>query len=424
MKTLSVFEHGRLTVGKKGTYDPNQHLTKEELLALELFYEDEPRYYTLVHNGVRFNQWVGLLRVGELQIEVLPKLATDSASEDHEAWRHFLLDILVRSKVLKFQVRPHSQTGTRQTMLDFILRYYLDRLGEALHRGLIKRYRRAEGNLTALKGKLLFAQQVRRNLVHKEQFYTSHTRYDFDHALNQLLAAALGLIQDLTHNLDLRSGAARLGLALPRVSEISHPENLIGKIRQDRKSVPFQELITFAGLIVENYHPSLSAGKVETFSLMFDMNRVFESWLQVELNAIPGVVAGKRRLPFFQASPESWPRPGEPDLVVRYSGNVYMLDAKWKKVSRYQDIGVQDLRQIYAYLNLFPEASLGGLIFPAIESGEAALPKGAFRHRETQLDRRLHCRLGSVPVVVRNQQGKPQLRKTRLDAWFEEFVSQ
>ncbi len=422
MKTLTVFEHGRLTVAKRGAYDPNQHLTKEELLALEVFFEEEQRYYSLIHNGVKFNQWVGLFRVGNLQIEVLPKLAAGAGREDHEAWRHFLLDILVRSKVLKFQVRPHSQTGTRQTMLDFILRYYLDRLDEALHRGLIKRYRHAEGNIAALKGKLLFAQQVRHNLVHRERFYTSHTRYDFDHALNQLLAAALAWVPDLTHTQDLRSGADRLGLALPLISEVLHPEHLIGKIRQDRKSAPFQELIHLAGLIVENYHPSLSAGTAVTFSLMFDMNRVFEAWLHVELNAIPGVVAGKRRLPFFKSSLESRPRPGEPDLVVHYAGNVFMLDAKWKIASRYQDIGVHDLRQIYAYLNLFPEASLGGLLFPGIESGEAALPKGSFRHREAQLNNELHCRLGSVPVVVLNQ-GKPQLRINRLDAWFEEFTS-
>jgi 5-methylcytosine-specific restriction enzyme subunit McrC len=44
-----------------------------------------------------------------------------------------------------------------------------------------------------LKGRLLFGQNIQKNLTHAERFYTSHTVYDPNHYLHQLLLQALTL---------------------------------------------------------------------------------------------------------------------------------------------------------------------------------------------------------------------------------------
>ena len=362
------------------------------------------------------------MRVGKLQIEVLPKLATDTEPAHHDDWRNLLLDMLLRVGQIKFRKTAQAVTSTRNTILDIILWHYLTELEQAIHQGLIKRYRVAQGNLFALKGKLLFNHQMRHNLVHAERFYTAHTRYDFDHALNQLLAAALTLVPSLTHNLALKNSVAQLALAMPPISEVPNPAALADKIVADRKSAPFTSLITLARLIVERHHPNLSTGGQETFSLMFDMNTLFEEWLRVELNAIAGVTASKKRLPFFDF-PLGKSLHGEPDLVVRHQNRTYVLDAKWKRVDSYDHVSIDDLRQIYTYLHLQEDAIIGGLVYPLfLDQNLLTETHGRYHHR-ADTAHRFTCGFGHVPVVDMHPKGL-RLRRSGLEEWFTAWAAQ
>lgn len=399
MRTISAYEHMTLPLRERADQSPDYHLEEGELEALARYHAREPRYFSLVHKGIKLKHWVGLLRVGSLQIEVLPKLARKASRAEIPHWRNFLMDMLVRAGLVSYHELPNSLTGTRNTMLDLLLWHYLAELEQALHQGLIKRYRRAEGNRFALKGKLLFGHQMRHNLVHQERFYTAHTVYDFDHELNQLLAAAVQLVPVLSKSLLLRNRAAQLCMELPPVSEVSHPERLWTGIRVDRKSAPFAGLITLARLLVENHHPTLSTGQQETFSLMFDMNAVFEAWLRVELTSLDGVEVTKPRLNFLRFD-DARSYSGIPDLVVRYQGQCYVLDAKWKRWEGLEDVSVADLRQVYTYLHLQEEARAGGLIYPMIqEEPGVRMAQGIYHHPEDRY--RFPCHLIQVAVALR-----------------------
>ena len=55
---------------------------------------------------------------------------------------------------------------------------YIQEINKLLHIGLVKKYRKETNNVKALKGKLEFAGNIRKNLVHKERFYTTHQVYN------------------------------------------------------------------------------------------------------------------------------------------------------------------------------------------------------------------------------------------------------
>ena len=74
---LTVFEHDTLRV------DENSMLSQTQLEALQRFYgTNGVPYYSLVHKGVRFCEYVGVLQVGNLTIEVLPKINKITAKEN------------------------------------------------------------------------------------------------------------------------------------------------------------------------------------------------------------------------------------------------------------------------------------------------------------------------------------------------------
>jgi 5-methylcytosine-specific restriction enzyme subunit McrC len=67
-KFLQVFEYQKLK------YDENQDFKKHHFDAMVLFNEkNQNKYFTIVHKGVLFNSYVGVLQIGGLTIEILLK---------------------------------------------------------------------------------------------------------------------------------------------------------------------------------------------------------------------------------------------------------------------------------------------------------------------------------------------------------------
>src|SRR5690554_751139 len=92
--TITVYEHKCLYLNKG-----EQKLTADDLKSLQLFYgERGVPYYSLIHEGVRFNKYVGVIQVGKTVIEVLPKL---DKTKDTVDWKRVLISMLQAVGVFK-----------------------------------------------------------------------------------------------------------------------------------------------------------------------------------------------------------------------------------------------------------------------------------------------------------------------------------
>jgi 5-methylcytosine-specific restriction enzyme subunit McrC len=107
-KNITVFEHQSLTFDLK---------IKEEsdlLDAMVKFFGKGVPYYTLIRNGVKFNEYVGVIQIGNHIIEVLPKADKRNEGEETEnTWRTVLVDMI--RAVHSFEVK--APTGQRSTIL-------------------------------------------------------------------------------------------------------------------------------------------------------------------------------------------------------------------------------------------------------------------------------------------------------------------
>ena len=375
MNLITVFEHEKLIFNLK---DKNEKKIHD---ALELYHGDYTPFFKLIRNGVQFNENVGVIQVGKTTIEVLPK--ADKSGE--EIWRNLLIGMI--KTVLGFNVKSTGSSSLKlksNSILELYFELFVVEVEYLLHRGLIKKYRKTEGNQTSLKGALQFSKHISQNLVHKERFYVKYTQYSHEHIIHEILLKTIKLLANLNINPLLKDRIGVLTLNFPEMKEIKVNESTFNKIVFDRKNQHYQTALEIAKLLLLNYHPDVSKGRNDVLALMFDMNNLWEQFILVTL---------KRKLKTHQVTAQvtksfwkpisGYPSKMRPDIILKCkeSQENYVLDTKWKNLNGYNP-SPEDLRQMYVY-HRFYQAKKVALVYP---SDQHSIQKGNYFSSENHLE--------------------------------------
>ena len=360
---ITIFEHETIRVDRG-----EKLLTAQQLNALQVFHREKDfPFYSFVHNGVKFGSYVGVLQIGSTTIEILPK--ADKKNDD-DTWRRVLIGMLRTVGVFDIQAPSQSQLALKSnSILDLYFELFVKEVERLLHLGLVKKYRKTEGNLKALKGKLLFAKHIQKNIVHQQHFYTQHTTYDKDHNLHRILYKALLLLKQININSTLQSRIGSLLLDFPEMPNIQISEAVFEKLKYDRKTEPYRNSIQIARLLLLNYHPDLSKGSNNVLALMFDMNLLWEKFVYQSIRKHkPATTTVKE-----QTSKKFWLSSNgncssmKPDIVINQGEpNCLVLDTKWKNIEG-KNPSPEDLRQMYVYMKFF-KAEKVALVYPGDEN--------------------------------------------------------
>jgi len=361
--SYTVFEHEWLRIDRKNY--SGQLLSPDCYKALcNYFGEKGSDYFSLIHNGVKFRHYVGVLQIGRYSIEILPKADRKLSGDDHGHWQKVLLYMLQNSGVFPVKAPTTSNLSLQKnSILDLYIRLFLNGVQQILQRGLIKKYRKTEGNLSSLKGRLMFHKQLQVNLIHKERFYTSYSVYDCENKINQILYKTLGLIARL-YSGRLSNEAKILQLSFPDLEDLQVTENTFNHIKIDRKNEYYAESLAIAKLLLLNYHPDVSKGRNHVLALMFNMNYLWQQYVLHQLKkasqAMGDVfITGQDRESFWMG------RDIKPDIVIRFANKSVVIDTKWKILEKDVEPSIEDIRQMYAYNHHF-KCNQSLLLYPEV----------------------------------------------------------
>lgn len=364
---ITVFEHERLRFDTG-----NKRISETLYKALERYHGTGTPCFKLIHKGVQFTEYVGVIQVGGTLIEVLPKADRSQNATQEKRWRNILIDMMRAAG--GFDIHATSDAGLRirpNTILDLYFELFIRETEYLLHSGLLKQYRKTEGNRMALKGSLHFSKHIRENLTHQERFYVRHTTYDVEHRIHMILYKAIRLLRRLNTNADLHSRLGALLLNFPEMPDIAVSEPLFQKMTFNRKTQRYRKAMDIARIILLNYHPDLQQGRNDMLALMFDMNLLWERFLYATLRKFP-IEHYKVRA---QVSKRFWqPEAGRgsglrPDILIERvgkEGDNIVLDAKWKYLNG-QNPSPEDLRQLYVYHDYFSARKVA-LVYPGDKS--------------------------------------------------------
>lgn len=350
---LQVFEHQVLRLSERG-------LTQQHLDALAHFNEQhDNKYFTLLHKGVRFRQFVGVLQVGALTIEILPK--TDQYASKQQ-WQKVLLELLQACSLLPVDTLTEARLQSRHSpLLWFYLSHFIKEVQLLLEGGLVKHYQTKSANGRAWKGQLNFAKQIQHNWRHPERVYSRFQHYDYQHPAHQILYQALKIVQGLSIDASLQQKVRHLLKAFPPQEPILATSAIFEQLYAQPKFEHYRRALELARMITLHYSPDLRAGGHAVLAILFDMNQLFERYIQCQLQHY----LNKEWLIRAQASKPFWAqRKLRPDLWLSHQGRHYILDTKWKILKRPAPSD-EDLRQMFAYNHSF-EATQSLLVYPNV----------------------------------------------------------
>jgi 5-methylcytosine-specific restriction enzyme subunit McrC len=412
-KHISIFEHDSIYTNRG-----DHRISDSCLKALQNFHGDKGvPYYSLINNGVRFCEYVGVLQIGDTIIEVLPKADRNA---DIKNWKGILISMLKAVGVFNIHAPSSSSLELKSnSILDLYFELFIKEVQYLMQRGLIKKYRKVEGNKSALKGQLDFAKQIQQNLVHKERFYVKHSVYDNIHKVHSILFKTLNLLQRINTNSSLMSHIGSLILDFPEVPDITVTEKDFQRIEYDRKLENYRNALEISRLLLLNYHPDIKTGKENLLALMFDMNLLWEQFVYISIR--------KHRSKDFrckaQYSKDFWkPEMGHksrlrPDIVISNDeGENIVLDTKWKNLNG-QNPSVEDLRQMYVYSNYY-NASKVGLIYPGSFTG---INEGNYYDEYTDTIGDAICSLISIGVEKNIKNWQQNIFKEIMSWGFNSF---
>ena len=346
---VTVLEHQKLAVGPK--------LTTEDVAYLEEFARSGLKY----RNGdLAASKHVGVVTTRRgVVVEILPKIDLGSESDsDHERTRQVFLRMLRSSRRLPMELPESSIRALRRfPMLEVFVRQFLLNLVTLARSGLARRYVPMEESLPYLRGRLLFREQLRRNVADRSRFHVAHDELSVNRPANQLIHSALARLAP-----GLRSGENRQHLRKLKAAFVDVPQaaDVHADWRQhhvDRSMRHYRPVMQWVGLLLFDRGLATYSGRQVNLSLLFNMEQVFQDFVTRSF---------RRYQNAYQVAAES-PQvhlaniDGEdaftmkPDLSLRDGKGVpFILDAKWKEIeARSNDprhaIDQRDMYQLYAY---------------------------------------------------------------------------
>ena len=314
--------------------------------------------------------WVGVMQVPGLQLEILPKTDERTAQDSDkevENIRGNLMEMLLRGGLGAVRARGVADLALKRGNLhDQLVDAFLERTMFELRRGLDRGYATEEDNLATLRGKLVLSRHVALNAAQRARFYCRHDVLTEATPISVRLKQACRVLAARALPIAVLVKCQQVLALLDDVPDLPfrHRESDPAFTRQNER---FADIYGFACMLLEGQAPDARSGDLETFSLLFDMEQVFERYIAAFLasevmhrfgNASLFPQAKGHRFSLYRDHQEPVLRMA-PDLLFVHETlglkKTLIVDTKWKRLSEEEGgrPSRSDLYQLYAYLHRY-----------------------------------------------------------------------
>ncbi len=295
--------------------------------------------------------------------------------------KQILLDML---KTLKNSPFKQSHISTLKTqhfpLLEVFAIMFLDELERLIKKGIKSDYVVREENRYFLKGKLLFTQNLKHNFAHKERFFTQSDEFIADIAPNRLIVSTLLFLSRCNFSAKTSTRLMQSRFVFDEIAPSQNYDKDFAKCTNLKRFKSYELILLWCKVFLKRQSFTTYEGSEKAFALLFDMNKLFESFVAWHLkrtlkNHIVKAQYGRKFLiqnDKFRIKPDLVIY-GKDDIDLEKAKAKVIADTKWKILDFNRDdygISQADLYQVFAYLAKY-QCAKGYLIYPKIVGNES-----------------------------------------------------
>ncbi|MEZ5492860.1 MAG: McrC family protein [Gammaproteobacteria bacterium] len=362
-KILSCIEHETITISAASASD-RKSIDESYVNRLVKFTSHmPPGALSWGHRSIKFSQFCGVIQLDDLTIEILPKVY----GREHEpgASRHALVQMLRKSGFLISHKGSQAAINIqRHSVLDIFILHFCGELAALMTQGLLREYIGLEDNLNVIKGRLITEVQLKKNFHHKERLYCRYDELKEDILINRIIKYTLRVLFTLARSGETKRQVNELLMQFDSVGDTPVAKQDFSKLVFGRCNSRYQPIVEQCRMFISGCSPDVLAGRGSAVSLLFDMNRLFESWVAAILRPIAWRQGLKLRTQGPQKNLGYWLDSDQavfqlrPDISLLAQDNSIevIADAKWKildESDKKLGISQSDLYQLQAYANRY-----------------------------------------------------------------------
>jgi 5-methylcytosine-specific restriction endonuclease McrBC regulatory subunit McrC len=344
--------------------DSSEKIFRKQLKDEDIAVLDELKEkYGIIHSFdknnsliIESNQNIGSVQLPNLdhRINITPKMFKNKKDSliDTSVFLFFANNINIK-KFMKDQknfFESDSEHLVHPLHIDLITK-----CEELLNKGLLKSYVVNTENISAVRGKLLFQQQMVNDLMRKPKFFCEYDELEYDSTENRVLLQAMTIVERTSKITYWKMKALDLAQKLSGVVNkvnVSKPERQMMMRSYNRQNSRYKEIHqTCERLIEQEGVGNIYSGERSVVPIFYNMNNEFErfvenlflkyyempSWVKTQSSAISWnrEIKGSRRM--------------RPDIIIQDDdGNVkHIIDTKYKD----HELTPGDLYQIGFYMH-------------------------------------------------------------------------
>lgn len=289
MRTITLFEHQKraYTELQWGLDDPalEQIERLNEAAGAELM--------RLGRSYLKATQFVGVVRLEDVTLQVLPKIDYDPLGDPEAELRSRPYQTAVRSATRNLlhllsytqDIRIREQDvasllARRSDWFELLTRLFALNLHRIMKRGPERAYTRKEETLPVIKGRWQLERQLTRHPHVKHVFDVVYDEFSPNTPLNRVFRFVVECLLLQTQDRQSQRLLRDIHQWLSDVERIGHVSAAdLDAIYFTRLNERFRPTFNLARLFIENRAFQLSAGLQRTFAFVFDMNRLFEEFV-------------------------------------------------------------------------------------------------------------------------------------------------
>ena len=309
--------------------------------------------------------FVGVVCLGRDQIEVLPKIESETTQV-----RKNLSSMIATALDMDLHAPGLGQMErTDESVLEILVRLFCRHMWNMVRRGLVRKYLGRSENLSVLRGRLSVASQIRMNLSRPDRLACDFDEFSDNNLINQVLKAALRVLLPVVRSPENQRNLAELLFCFQEVDDLALAGIPWYALATDPLTRHLEPLLNLARVFIEGRSQDVLSGPNSGFTLLFDMNELFEAYVGAVARKVFAGTSTQVSLQGPRLHLAKRPDGGSafqlrPDIVVSDNGEIrFIADTKWKRLkpSDFRDgVAASDVYQMYAYSSRYraPEVVL------------------------------------------------------------------